>query len=94
MARPKVKIPSPGAPAAETHAGGVLAHTSPAPWWIAFAFLAALALALIWLPLARISAHYEIGYNEGWNAYLQQAVAGGGRIYGQAPALVARMPHA
>ena len=88
MARPKVKIPSPGAPAAETHAGGVLAHTSPAPWWIAFAFLAALALALIWLPLARISAHYEIGYNEGWNAYLQQAVAGGGRIYGQAPALV------
>jgi hypothetical protein len=59
--------------------------SSPLPWWIAFSFLTLLAISVLWMPLARIGAHYEIAYNEGWNAYLQQTVADGGKIWAQPP---------
>ncbi|HYW48927.1 MAG TPA: hypothetical protein VE959_39050 [Bryobacteraceae bacterium] len=97
MAKPKVRMPvqtlrvdeRPGAAAssldASPAASEVLARTAAAPWWIAFSFLAVLGLVMVWLPISRISAHYEINYNEGWNAYQQQVVADGGRVYGQAP---------
>jgi len=62
-----------------------LPRTSATPWWIAWSFLAVLALAEVWLPRSRIGAHYEIGYNEGWNAYLQQEVADGARLYAREP---------
>jgi len=60
---------------------------SSVPWYVAFAFLGILAIVETWFPLSRLSAHYEVGYNEGWNAYLQQSVADGGKIYGSAPQL-------
>jgi hypothetical protein len=56
-----------------------------APWWIGFGFLAILAIVLVWLPISRINAHYEINYNEGWNVYPQQAAATGVKLYGQGP---------
>jgi len=90
MARTKLKSQPATlqAPAAATYGEPEPAFpvSSPIPWWIAFSFLAVLALVEIWMPLNRIQAHYEVGYNEGWNAYLQQAVADGGHIYGKAPA--------
>ena len=78
MARTKIKSEP------EREAAAV-AQTSTTPWWIAWSFLAVLALVEVWLPLSRAGAHYEIGYNEGWNAYLQQAVTDGARLYGKEP---------
>jgi uncharacterized membrane protein YhaH (DUF805 family) len=56
------------------------------PWWIAFSFLSLLAIMLLWLPVRRMQAHYEINYNEGWNAYVQQLAANGIPLYGAPPA--------
>ena len=78
MAKAKLK-PEPLVEAA------ALPRTSSVPWRIVWAFLAVLAIVEVWLPVSRIGAHYEIGYNEGWNAYWQQTIAQGGRIYGNAP---------
>jgi len=50
-----------------------------------FALLSALLIALVWFPISRIGAHYEMGYNEGFSAYWQQAAANGFPIYGKAP---------
>ncbi len=90
MARTKLKSPAPAlrgpsATAAATEPEPALLGGSSLPWWIAFSFLAVLALVEVWMPLSRISARYEIGYNEGWNSYLQQAVADGARIFGKPP---------
>src|SRR6266567_4346626 len=79
MARTKLKSEP------EREVATPLGRISATPWWIAWSFLAVLALLEVWMPLSRISAHYEIGYNEGWNAYLQQTIADGGRIYGKEP---------
>jgi hypothetical protein len=57
------------------------------PWIIAFAFLLTLAACALWWPLNRIPVNDAINYNEGWNAYVQQTVANGGKIYGEAPTL-------
>ena len=50
-----------------------------------FALLSALLIALVWFPVSRIGAHYQMGYNEGFSAYWQQAAASGSPIYGKAP---------
>jgi hypothetical protein len=54
-------------------------------WAVALWVMLILATALVWWPLARIPARFEINYNEGWNAYLQTAAAAGRPIYGQPP---------
>src|SRR5262245_61625922 len=73
-------------PTLESAPDAGLLRASPAlPWQIAFALLALLAFLEVWFPVSRIGANYEFNYNEGWNAYLQQTVADGGRIFGQAP---------
>jgi hypothetical protein len=64
-----------------------VARSASAPWIVGFCFLGILALALLWFPLSRISARYEINYNEGWNSYAQRAASHGVRIYGQSPGL-------
>jgi hypothetical protein len=46
-----------------------------------------LAVALLWWPICRITTGDSINYNEGWNAYVQQMAANGGKIYGEAPRL-------
>jgi len=90
MAKAKFRMPAPGVrieerpPAAES-ASDVLARSDGAPWLIAFLFLIVLAILLVWQPITRIQAHYQINYNEGWNAYPQQMVANGGRIFASAP---------
>jgi hypothetical protein len=81
MARAKLRSPGRAA-AVEMEAPE--APSSAAPWWLAFSLLAFLAVWEVWLPVSRINAHFEMNYNEGWNAYLQQTVADGGRIYGSA----------
>src|SRR5579863_1494745 len=86
-ARPKLKSePEREAPAIESaRTKDAPPRISSTPWWIAWSFLAVLALVEVWLPVSRIGAHYEVGYNEGWNAYLQQTIVDGGRIYAKAP---------
>src|SRR5262245_53987967 len=90
MAKAKLRTQAPSVrieerpPAAES-AADVLARSGAAPWWIAFAFLGVLAVLLVWQPITRIQARYQINYNEGWNAYPQQVVANGGRIFASPP---------
>jgi hypothetical protein len=90
MAKAKLRMPAPSVrieerpPATET-AADVLARSDAAPWWVAFIFLGVLAILLVWQPITRIQAHYQINYNEGWNSYPQQLVANGGRVYGSPP---------
>ncbi len=74
-------------PQAATDAFAGLARSSSGAWLAGFCILGVLAAALLWLPLGRISAHYEINYNEGWNAYAQQAASHGVRIFSQPPGL-------
>src|SRR5215468_197182 len=83
MATPSVRIEE--RPPATGTAADVLARSDAAPWWFAFIFLIVLAILLVWQPITRIQAHYQINYNEGWNSYPQQLVANGGRVYGSAP---------
>jgi dolichyl-phosphate-mannose-protein mannosyltransferase len=52
---------------------------------VVLTLICALLLILIWFPIARIPSHYQIGYNEGYNAYWQQTAAGGGLLYGKPP---------
>jgi len=90
MAKAKLRAPVTSvrieerAPAEESPAAA-LARSDSAPWWIAFCFLAVLAVTLVWQPVTRINAHYQINYNEGWNAYPQQLVADGGKVFGNPP---------
>src|SRR5438045_664715 len=55
------------------------------PWTVTFAILVTLLVALSWFPLAKLTAHYEMGPNEGFNAYFQQTAASGGKVYGEPP---------
>ena len=50
-----------------------------------FAVLLFVLAILIWFPISRIGAHYQLGYNEGFSAYRQQAAASGAQIYGKPP---------
>jgi hypothetical protein len=72
----------------QTKAGrGEAAATIPVvPWAVAFGVLSILLIALVWFPLAKLPAHYEMGPNEGYNAYYQQAAANGTPLYGKPPA--------
>src|SRR4030081_685287 len=70
------------------HVPIVAAEISDAPWIQVFAVLAVLLVTLTWLPLVKLTAPYEMGPNEGFNSYFQQAAATGGRIYGQPPEFV------
>jgi hypothetical protein len=54
-------------------------------WAIVFAVLSMLLTALVWFPISRIGAHYQMGYNEGFNAYWEQAASGGSHVYGKLP---------
>jgi len=47
--------------------------------------LAAILIALMGLPLHRMSADVEINYNEGWNSYKQAMVKNGTPLYGLPP---------
>jgi hypothetical protein len=51
---------------------------------VVFGALAGMAAAVLWWPLARIPAHYQINYNEGWNSYLQNK----GAVYRAPPEYV------
>src|SRR5215468_7297785 len=62
-----------------------VASANDAAWKIAFAVLTLLLLALIWFPLAKLPAHYEMGPNEGFNSYFQAAAASGAKVYGSPP---------
>jgi hypothetical protein len=57
------------------------------PWTIAFALLLVLTATVLWWPISRIGVNDAINYNEGWNSYIQQTAANGGKIYGEAPLL-------
>ncbi len=61
---------------------------SRVPWRIAFTLAGALALAVLWFPLARIPAQYSINYNEGFNTQMAQRAVSGERLYGAPPELV------
>jgi hypothetical protein len=64
------------------------ARPSPGlPWTVALGVLGLLAVSLLWWPVLRITAQDSNNYNEGWNAYIQQAAANGGKIYGDTPRL-------
>src|SRR5436305_11812503 len=54
-------------------------------WTATFAVLAILLVTLSWFPLAKLTAHYEMGPNEGFNAYFQQTAGSGGQVYGELP---------
>lgn len=47
--------------------------------------LVVLTVITVWYPVIRTFAHFEINYNEGWNAYRAQMAAQGIPLYGAAP---------
>ena len=59
------------------------------PWVIASALLAILTITVLWYPVRRAFAHFEINYNEGWNAYRAKMAANGVPLYGAPPAYTA-----
>jgi len=57
----------------------------PAGWWTTVTILCvmgAILCAVLCLPVRRLSAHIQIQYNEGWNAYKQTMAAEGVPLYG------------
>lgn len=56
-------------------------------WAIVFAVLCVLVISLVWFPATRIGAHYQMGYNEGFNAYWQQSASSGTPLYGKLPSV-------
>lgn len=56
-----------------------------APWWVAQATLAFVALLVTWMPVLRMSRHFEINLNEGWNAYRARMADHGIPLYGSPP---------
>src|SRR4051794_11561280 len=89
MQSAKLAIARPELSGGAVTSASVKSSSGPAAAWVVgFFFLVALAAAVLWWPLARVPAHFSVTYNEGWNAYLQQKAAAGGRIYGEAPVYV------
>lgn len=52
---------------------------------IALAVFAVPAVLTLWYPVRRTFAHFEINYNEGWNAYRARMAASGVPLYGAPP---------
>jgi hypothetical protein len=77
--------------AARIPPGGEVPHeritNQAAPNNIVLILLAVLLIALGWFPILKTGAHYDMGPNEGFNAYFQHTVASGGKIYGAPPDL-------
>ena len=55
------------------------------PWIAVLAVTGVLALIVLWFPVIRTFTHYEINYNEGWNAYRARLTDAGVPLYKTAP---------
>ena len=56
-------------------------------WPAALSLTAFVTVAMLLAPVSRMMASGSVNYNEGWNAYHQQAASQGKPLYGEAPKL-------
>src|ERR1700704_1915955 len=88
MSRKKTKAAAVVPAAIDTTSPSTTPTVPVVSWAVAFCLLSVLLLALIWYPIAKLPAHYEMGPNEGYSSYYQQAAANGTPLYGQAPGFI------
>ncbi len=84
----QVEPPSDRRPGSEELERRTTAGIPAVSWAVTFGVLAILLATLVWFPLTRTTAHYEMGWNEGSNSYSEQAVANGTRLYSSPPTYI------